>query len=67
MYRTLLIALTLVLALVTVVPAVSATDGPGEPECVQVYPWSQLCKGDVGAVVCYYVAGLPDELCGPIR
>lgn len=25
------------------------------PECIQVYPWSELCGGDVVGFACFYV------------
>lgn len=48
-----ILALASTLALV---PTASA----GGPDCVQVYPWSELCDGDVRG---FADAILPDEVC----
>lgn len=50
------VLLLVLLSLVAVAPVASA--GPVPPTCVQVYPWSELCNGNPGAVVCYYVGSL---------
>lgn len=60
------IGLVLAAALIAVAPTASAGPVP-EPECVQVYPWSEVCKGNVGPVVCWYVEGTPEEVCQPLR
>lgn len=65
MKTAIMIGIVLLAALTVTIPTASA--GPPEPECFQVYPWSELCKGDAGAVICYYLEGVPEELCGPIR
>ena len=39
-----LVALVALVALGSFTPVASA----GGPECLQVYPWSELCQGDVG-------------------
>jgi hypothetical protein len=54
MYRVLIVALALTLAVVTVAPTASAGD---PPECIQVYPWSELCNGNgsAEAFICYFL------------
>lgn len=47
--RLVLITAALVLATLAVAPAAEA-----RPQCLQVYPWSELCEGDVGSFVCHY-------------
>lgn len=50
------------LLLLSLLPALALvpTASAGGPDCVQVYPWSELCDGDVGG---FADAILPDEVC----
>jgi hypothetical protein len=43
------VAIVLSLAFVSVLFAPTAS---ARPECLQVYPWSKLCEGDVGGFLC---------------
>lgn len=74
--RTPILILTTISLLALALPVASAA--PPEPQCLQVYPWSELCQGDVdgflGAVLpcdvkdCVQVECLQvypwSELCG---
>ena len=55
---TFLILTTLVaLAAASVLPVAAAA--PDGPDCVQVYPWSKLCQGDVGG----FIEAAAPEMC----
>lgn len=43
----LVLVLTLALVAASIMPVASA-----RPECLQVYPWSELCQGDVDGFLC---------------
>lgn len=43
--------------------ALVPTAAAAEPECIQVYPWSELCQGDVVGFLEAYVGGLPTIEC----
>ena len=45
--RVVLVVTLLLLAAASLVPTASA-----RPECLQVYPWSELCEGDVQGFLC---------------
>jgi hypothetical protein len=45
--RAVAIILSLVFASLLFAPTASAG-----PDCIQVYPWSKLCEGDVGGFLC---------------
>ena len=49
--RLVLIVGALVLATLALAPAAEA-----RPQCLQVYPWSELCEGRVGSFACHYVS-----------
>lgn len=63
--RTLLVATMLLAATLAVVaPADAGTCVKNTvcvpADCIQVYPWSELCGGNVGGFVAYYL----EQLCG---
>ncbi len=47
MNKSVLIVASMLFAATIVLPVASA-----EPQCLQVYPWSKLCQGDVGGFLC---------------
>lgn len=51
-------ALTLFVGMALIVPLSEAAPAPVDDEmaCIQSYPHSELCEGDVAAFACYYVA-----------
>src|SRR5581483_6440062 len=61
------VATLLSLAFVTVLFAPAASAGP--VNCLEVYPWSKLCEGDVGGFLCAehlcptYAPPAPPTLC----
>ena len=67
--RTLLVALTLLAASVAVAPpahaevCVKGTDVCVQMECLQVYPWSRLCEGDVVGFLEAYLGELCERSC----
>lgn len=36
--------------------------GLPKPQCLQVYPWSELCEGDVGAFTCYFLQNVKCDI-----
>lgn len=61
--RLVLLVGALVLATLALAPAAEA-----RPQCLQVYPWSELCQGRVGSFVCHYATPtdptVRDAVCG---